>query len=224
MVKLEITHRDGKARLGRLSTPRGTVDTPIFMPVGTAGTIKGVTTDHVRDTGTRMILANTYHLMLRPGAETVAALGGLHKMMVWDGPILTDSGGFQVFSLADLRKIDDSGVVFKSHVDGSEHSLTPRRAIEIQQCLGADVIMQLDECPPGQADKEQVAAAVRRSAMWAGLCKQTLQELSANPPAGLRSDQSLFGIQQGGVFLDLRAASADALRELDLPGYAIGGL
>jgi queuine tRNA-ribosyltransferase len=197
-----------------------------------------------------MILANTYHLMLRPGAATVNRLGGLHKLMAWGGPILTDSGGFQVFSLADMRKIDDGGVVFKSHINGDVIGLSPRGAMEIQHLLGADVIMQLDECPPADAPKDQVASAVRRSSDWARLCKQTWQYLSGSPAGNwlspetvIKDDadgiagagqlpalahpghvQSLFGIQQGGVFADLRRQSAEALVDLDLPGYAIGGL
>jgi len=217
MGSLEIQHTDGKARTGILSTPHGQVQTPVFMPVGTAGSVKGVTPEQLTATGSQMILANTYHLMLRPGGDTVAKLGGLHAMMGWEGPILTDSGGFQVFSLAHLRRIDDEKVVFQSHVDGSLEELTPRRCIEIQRQLGADVIMQLDECPPGDATSEQVARAVDRSILWARECKLTWKE-------DAESAQSLFGIQQGGVFEDLRARSAAALVELDLSGYAIGGL
>ena len=226
MMPFEITHRCATARRGRLTTPHGIVETPVFMPVGTAGTVKGVTTDQLLATGATMILANTYHLMLRPGAATVAALGGVHKMMAWDGPILTDSGGFQVFSLSELRKINDAGVRFQSHIDGSEHLLTPRSAVEIQSLLGADVMMQLDECPPADATKDQVALAVRRSADWAKLCRDAWLELSARPlpERTTRHAQALFGIQQGGVHLDLREASAKALSQLDLPGYAIGGL
>jgi queuine tRNA-ribosyltransferase len=184
--------------------------------VGTAGSVKGVTPDQLRSAGVQMILANTYHLLVRPGPEVVAALGDVHGMMGWDRPILTDSGGYQVFSLAHLRKIDDEGAVFSSHIDGSSLLLTPRRAIEVQAMLGADVIMQLDECPPADATREHVATAVRRSADWAGACKETWRQL-ARP-------QALFGIQQGGVFADLRRESAARLVELDLPGYAIGGL
>ena len=217
MLSLEIQHTDGKARAGVLSTPHGRVQTPIFMPVGTAGSVKGVTPEQLTAAGSRMILANTYHLMLRPGGDTVAKLGGLHAMMGWSGPILTDSGGFQVFSLAHLRRIDDDKVVFQSHVDGRLVELTPRRCIEIQRQLGADVIMQLDECPPGDATVEHVARAVDRSILWAQECKLTWRE-------DAESAQALFGIQQGGVFEDLRARSAAALVELDLSGYAIGGL
>ncbi|MDP6635258.1 MAG: tRNA guanosine(34) transglycosylase Tgt [Phycisphaerae bacterium] len=217
MISLEVQHTDGKARAGVLSTPHGRVQTPIFMPVGTAGAVKGVTPEQLTSSGSRMILANTYHMMLRPGGRTVEELGGLHAMMGWDGPILTDSGGFQVFSLAHLRQIDDEKVVFQSHVDGSLEELTPGRCMEIQRQLGADVIMQLDECPPGDATLEHVARAVDRSILWAKECKRAWL-------AGGESVQSLFGIQQGGVFADLRARSAEALVELNLPGYAIGGL
>jgi len=225
---------DGKARLGRLQTPHGEVETPVFMPVGTAGSVKGVTPDQLIAAGAKMILGNTYHLMLRPGAETVARLGGLHRVMAWAGPLLTDSGGYQVFSLAHMRKLSAEGVTFQSHIDGSVVELTPARAVQVQRLLGADVIMQLDECPPGQADRDAVAAAVERSAKWARLCRDAWLE-----PLGKRGQatfpgapchsaqgkyQALFGIQQGGVYADLRAASAAELVELDLPGYAVGGV
>ena len=228
MFNFTLDNQSGKARCGRLATPHGTVQTPIFMPVGTAGSIKGVSPDHVRAAGVQMILANTYHLLLRPGPEVVAQLGDVHTMMAWDGPILTDSGGYQVFSLAHLRKINDECVQFQSHVDGSKVTLSPASAIEVQQLLGADVMMQLDECASIESSREQVAAAVARSARWAAMCKQAWLAPSdkvrafkgdADPRA-----QALFGIQQGGVHVDLRAASAAALVELDLPGYAIGGL
>jgi len=222
MLSLDVITTDGKARRGRLSTSHGTVETPVFMPVGTAGTIKGVTPDHVKAAGSQMILGNTYHLMLRPGADVVGALGGLHRMMGWDGPVLTDSGGFQVFSLAHLRQIDDEKVVFQSHVDGSTEVLTPERAVDIQRTLGADVMMQLDECPPGDAPRDVVASAVARSAAWAARCKDAWQAHGC--VSAQDCDQALFGIQQGGVFADLRAESAARLVELDLPGYAIGGL
>ena len=248
MLKFDIQRSCGKARAGTLRTPHGEVATPVFMPVGTAGSVKGVTPDQLRAAGVGMVLANTYHLLLRPGPETVAALGGVHAMMGWRGPMLTDSGGYQVFSLAHRRKIDDEGVVFASHIDGAAVELTPRKAIEIQTMLGADVIMQLDECPPADATKEDVANAVRRSALWAKLCKDAWEETKSeerrakgegrndnskeqNVPLAVQSSIvnrqssiSLFGIQQGGVFLDLRAESAARLTELDLPGYAIGGL
>jgi len=224
VFSFEVTHTDGKARLGRLTTAHGAVATPAFMPVGTAGSVKGVTPAQLRAVGVQMLLANAYHLMLRPGAEAVAELGGVHRMMAWDGPILTDSGGYQVFSLAHLRKIDDEGVTFQSHIDGSEVVLTPQRAVEVQRLLGADVIMQLDECPPGGAPREQVADAVRRSAEWAAACKQAWQAPPHERQSAQGRGQVLFGIQQGGVCADLRAESARRLIELDLPGYAVGGL
>ncbi len=211
-------HRSGKARAGRFATPHGEVPTPAFMPVGTCGTVKGVAPDQLAAAGARMILANTYHLMLRPGAETVSRLGGLHGVMAWPGPILTDSGGYQVFSLAHMRQVRDEGVVFQSHIDGSRVSLTPERAVEVQHLLGADVMMQLDECPPGDAGRDEVAAAVRRSAAWAGRCRDAWRARGAD------AAQALFGIQQGGVHADLRAESAAALTALELPGYAVGGL
>ena len=221
MISLGISSTDGKARTGLLHTGHGNVETPAFMPVGTAGTIKGLTPDQVAAAGAKMILANTYHLMLRPGAQTIADLGGLHRVMGWSGPILTDSGGYQVFSLARLRRIDDEGVAFQSHIDGAELRLTPAGAIQAQRLMEADVIMQLDECPPADATGQQVAEAVRRSAAWARLCRD---EWAAPTDDGPAASQALFGIQQGGVFHDLRRQSADALVALDLPGYAIGGL
>ncbi len=222
MLSFATTAIEGRARCGRLTTPHGEVLTPVFMPVGTAGSVKGVTPDQLRATGTQMVLANTYHLMSRPGAETVAALGGVHKMMAWDGPMLTDSGGYQVFSLAHLRKIDDERVVFQSHIDGADLELTPQRAMDVQRLLGADVIMQLDECPPHDAPEDAVAAAVNRSAAWAALCKDAWQASGCRSAQGC--EQALFPIQQGGVHRDLRARSAEALVKLDTPGYAIGGL
>ncbi len=222
MFSFQVTRTCGKARLGRLTTPHGEVQTPVFMPVGTAGSVKGVTPDQLRTAGVQMVLANAYHLMLRPGAATVEALGGLHRFMAWDGPLLTDSGGYQVFSLAHLRRIDDDAVTFRSHIDGSTVTLSPEDAITIQRRLGADIIMQLDECPPGGADKATVAEAVRRSADWARRCKDAWARQPTATATG--QGQVLFGIQQGGVHEDLRAASAEALVALDLPGYAIGGL
>ena len=207
-----------------MSTPHGEVQTPVFLPVGTAGAVKGVLPDQLTAAAVQMILANTYHLMLRPGAEAVAALGGIGALSGWDGPILTDSGGYQVFSLAHLRQIDDHGVTFRSHIDGASVRLTPQRAIEIQQLLAADIIMQLDECPAASATKGQVAAAVSRSAAWAARCKATWDAADHRALAAQRNEQALFAIQQGGVFDDLRAQSAEALVALDLPGYAIGGL
>ena len=215
----ECIRKDGRARRGRLRTPHGDVETPVFMPVGTAGSVKGVTPDQLLAAGVQMILGNAYHLMLRPGAETVARLGGLHRLMAWDAPLLTDSGGYQVFSLAHMRKVTDEGVVFQSHIDGSELALTPARVVEVQRLLGADVIMQLDECPPGEASRDRVARAMRRSIHWARLSKEAWCKKGTDTFL-----QALFGIQQGGIFPDLRAESAAALVELDLPGYAVGGL
>ncbi|MGB2821584.1 MAG: tRNA guanosine(34) transglycosylase Tgt, partial [Phycisphaerae bacterium] len=172
MISYERIATDGRARRGRLKTPHGDVETPVFMPVGTAGSVKGVTPEQLVAVGVQMVLGNTYHLMLRPGAETVARLGGLHRLMAWDAPLLTDSGGYQVFSLAHMRKVTDEGVVFRSHIDGSELAMTPAGAVEAQRLLGADVIMQLDECPPGDASRDCVAQAVRRSIHWARLCRE----------------------------------------------------
>ena len=232
MLSFDVLQTDGSARLGRLTTAHGQVATPVFMSVGTAGSVKGLTPDQLRATGAQMVLANAYHLMLRPGAETVARLGGLHTMMGWDGPILTDSGGYQIFSLAHLRNIDDDGVTFQSHIDGAAVRLTPARAVEIQGLLGADIIMQLDECPRGKASKDEVADAVRRSVEWAGKCKEAWETAAVKSPSALGASstgeaenrQALFAIQQGGVFADLRAESAERIVQLDLPGYAIGGL
>jgi len=222
MLSFELLGTSSGARLGRLVTAHGEAATPLFMPVGTAGSVKGVTPSQLRAAAVQMVLANTYHLMLRPGEQTVAALGGLRGLMAWDGPILTDSGGYQVFSLQRLRKISDDGVVFQSHIDGAEVALTPLRAIGVQRLLGADIIMQLDDCPPGNADKPRVTKAVERTAVWARRCKEEWLAGGCRSTAG--DPQALFGIQQGGVFDDLRATSAQRLVDLDLPGYAIGGL
>jgi len=222
MFRYELLDRVGKARLGRLETPHGTVETPAFMPVGTCASVKGVAPDRLRAAGVQIVLANTYHLLLRPGPETVAALGGLHRVMAWDRPILTDSGGYQVFSLAHLRQLDEEGVTFQSHVDGSPVRLTPAEAVRVQRQLGADVIMQLDECPPAGADRDHVAAAVERSALWAARCRDAWQ--AADGLSAQAKPQALFGIQQGGTDAKLRAESARKLVQLDLPGYAVGGL
>ena len=211
-----IEGRSGAARTGRLVTPRGEIRTPAFMPVGTAGTVKGLMPDQVRSTGSDILLGNTYHLMLRPSAERVSRLGGLHKFMRWPRPILTDSGGFQVWSLAKLRKMSEDGVVFRSHIDGSSHSLSPERSIEIQSdLLGADIAMQLDECTPFGVAKEEAAKSMRMSLRWGQRCKTAF---------GDRQTQSLFGIVQGSVFEDLRRASAEGLVDIGFDGYAIGGL
>lgn len=202
------------ARRGRLHTPHGTVELPTFMPVGTVGAVKCVDIERLAETGAQMVLGNTYHLALRPSAEVVAELGGLHAMSGWQGPMLTDSGGFQVFSLADNRKIDERGVVFRSHINGDKIDLTPERSVEIQELLGADVAMQLDEVIELPAPREAVKSAMQRSIRWAERCLN----------AATRSDQSLFGIVQGGLDPVLRQQSCEALVKLDMAGYAIGGL
>ncbi len=207
--------RDGMARRGRLATAHGTVETPAFMPVGTAATVKGMRPAEVRATGAEMVLGNTYHLMLRPGAELIAELGGLHRFMAWPGPILTDSGGYQVMSLATLRRLDERGVTFTSHLDGSRHELTPERAVEIQDLLDADIAMQLDECPAAGRPEAEVAESMRLSLRWAERCRAAFRE---------RPGYALFGIVQGGVHDHLRRESARALAAMDFPGYAVGGL
>lgn len=207
--------QDGKARRGTISTPRGEIQTPAFMPVGTAGTVKAMLPESVAATGAEIVLGNTYHLMLRPGAERIARLGGLHRFMNWNRPILTDSGGFQVMSLADLRKLTEEGVTFRSHVDGSRHVLTPERSMEIQRLLGSDIVMAFDECPALPAPDEEVARAMRLSMRWAARSREAF---------GDRPGHALFGIQQGGTNLELRAESAEALRAIGFDGYAIGGL
>jgi queuine tRNA-ribosyltransferase len=206
---------DGAARAGVLSTAHGEVETPVFMPVGTAGTVKAMTADAVRSTGASIVLGNTYHLMLRPGAERVARLGGLHRFMDWPGPILTDSGGFQVMSLAKLRKIDRDGVMFQSHIDGSTHRLTPARSIEIQHALDATITMALDECTPFPATPDQARASLDLSMRWAGRSKEAFDP---------RPGYGLFGIVQGSVYPGLRAESAAALTAIGFDGYAVGGL
>ncbi len=216
MFRYELIQRDASssARLGKWTTPHGVVDTPAFMPVGTKASVKGVWPAQLREVGVQKILANTYHLALRPGSKVIAELGGLHQFMNWDGPILTDSGGFQVFSLAEMRKLTDDHVVFKSHIDGDILTLSPQRAIEIQEELGADCIMCLDECPPHDVELERMQVAVDRTTRWGALCRD----------AQRRSDQALFGILQGGTDPGMRERSAQGLLPLDFPGYAIGGL
>jgi queuine tRNA-ribosyltransferase len=211
-----IAATDGKARTGLLETPRGAIRTPAFMPVGTAGTVKALTTDQVAQTGADILLGNTYHLMLRPGAERVARLGGLHTFMRWDRPILTDSGGFQVMSLSKIRKVTEEAATFQSHIDGSRHVLSPERSMEIQaDLLGSDIVMQLDECVAWPAEEARAAEAMRLSARWGLRCKAAFGE---------RETQALFGIQQGSTFEALRRESADRLIEAGFDGYAIGGL
>jgi queuine tRNA-ribosyltransferase len=216
-MTLTWTHlaSDGAARLGRLHTAHGTVETPVFMPVGTAGTVKAMTADAVRATGSRLILGNTYHLMLRPGADRVAQLGGLHRMMDWPGPILTDSGGFQVMSLAALRTLDADGVTFRSHIDGSSHRLTPETSVDIQRKLDATITMAFDECTPFPATEDDTKNSMELSMRWAARCR------AAFAPRG---GYGLFGINQGGVFPELRARSAEALTQIGFEGYAVGGL
>jgi len=209
----QIISQDGSARRGVITTPHGIADTPAFMPVGTNATVKMVAPDRLEETGAQIILGNAYHLALRPGADVVARFGGLHEFMRWRKPILTDSGGFQVLSLAKLRRVDDGGVEFQSHVDGSTIYLSPERAIEIQNQLGADIIMCFDECVPYPAEHDVAKRASDRSIAWARRCKDVHR----------RSDQALFGIVQGSVYPDLRAECAERLVELDFPGYAIGG-
>jgi queuine tRNA-ribosyltransferase len=211
----QILATDGAARAGVLTTAHGPVETPVFMPVGTAGTVKAMTADAVRSTGASIVLGNTYHLMLRPGAERVAALGGLHRFMDWPGPILTDSGGFQVMSLSKLRKIDPDGVTFQSHIDGATIRLTPARSIEIQHLLDSTITMVLDECTPFPATHAQARASMDLSMRWAALSKTAFDP---------RPGYGLFGIVQGGIYPDLRAASAAALTGTGFDGYAIGGL
>jgi queuine tRNA-ribosyltransferase len=209
----EVTSRDGAARLGRMTTAHGEVATPAFMPVGTLGAVKAVTPTEVARCGAEIVLSNTYHLYLRPGHELVRELGGLHDFMGWPGPILTDSGGFQVFSMAELRDVDDAGVRFRSHLDGSTHLLTPELSMEIQAALGSDVAMVLDECPPWPASREVVERAVERTSLWARRSREAY-----------RGPGVPFGIVQGGTFDDLREKSAAALRQVGFPGYAIGGV
>ncbi|HZP69260.1 MAG TPA: tRNA guanosine(34) transglycosylase Tgt [Pseudolabrys sp.] len=212
-----VLKTDGLARCGEFATPHGTVRTPAFMPVGTQATVKGVMPDDVRKTGAEIVLGNTYHLMLRPGAERIAALGGLHAFMNWPLPILTDSGGFQVMSLSDLRKVDDKGVIFRSHLDGAMVELTPERAIEIQALLGADISMQLDECLKLPASTDEIARAMELSLRWAERSKRAFEGRA-------KEGYALFGIVQGGDNLALRTQSARALTDMDFQGYAIGGL
>ena len=217
-MKYELLKTDGMARVGRIETPRGAIRTPAFMPVGTAGTVKAMYPSQVRELGADIVLGNTYHLMLRPGAEEVAALGGLQSFMQWDGPILTDSGGFQVMSLAKLAKMSEDGVRFQSHVDGSEHMLTPERSIEIQTLLGANIRMVLDECTSFPATHEVAQTSMHLSTRWAARSKTAFEKYDAG------KGDALFGIVQGGVYEDLRHESAGALIDIGFDGYAVGGL
>ena len=214
VITFELLSKSGDARRGRLTTPHGDSPTPAFMPVATQASVKSLTPRQVEETGSRILLSNTYHLMLRPGAETVASLGGLHRLMNWDGPILTDSGGFQVASLSSLRQVEDKGVTFRSHLDGSLHELTPERAVAIQEKLGSDIAMVLDECVLYPASQEKAREAANRSLGWARRSRE----------AHRLEEQALFGIVQGGVFSEIRRENAQALVELGFPGFGIGGL
>ncbi len=213
--KLKKTCSRTKARRGMLKTPHGTIETPVFMPVGTAATVKAMRPEEVKALGAGIILSNTYHLYLRPGHEIVRQAGGLHRFMNWDGAILTDSGGFQVFSLGDLRKITEEGVTFRSHIDGSKHMFTPETSMEVQNALGSDIIMAFDECAPYPADRAYVKQSLERTTRWLARCKSAHHNTEK---------QSLFGIMQGGMYPELRRQSAEEIVEMDLPGYAIGGL
>ncbi len=213
-MKYELLKKSGRARLGRLTLAHGVVETPVFMPVGTQATVKAMAPEELEQIGSRIILSNTYHLYLRPGHNIVREAGGLHRFMNWDRPILTDSGGFQVFSLQGMRKIDEGGVMFQSHIDGSRHYFSPEKVMEIEQALGADIAMVFDECAPWPSEKKYVDQALNRTIRWARRCKE----------AHRREDQALFGIVQGGTFADLRQRSALELMEIGFPGYGIGGL
>jgi queuine tRNA-ribosyltransferase len=227
VIAFELLTRDGQARRGRVLTPHGPLDTPAFMPVGTAATVKTLDPRDLKAVGAQMVLGNTYHLYLRPGHQRINRLGGLHRFMAWEGPILTDSGGFQVYSLGEgrgrgerksLRKIEEEGVTFQSHLDGSRHLLTPERAVEIQVALGSDVLMAFDECPPALADRAAHEAAVARTQRWLVRCRDAWQQARDGGAGG-----ALFGIAQGGLHPDLRRRSIEEGAALDLPGYALGG-
>jgi len=214
--KFDLIKQDGStaARLGEIKTPHGTVHTPVFMPVGTQGTVKSMLPEEIKKCGAEIILGNTYHLYLRPGHETIKKLGGLHRFMNWPDPILTDSGGFQVYSLGALRKITSDGVMFRSHIDGSKHFLTPQKAVEIQEALGSDIMMCLDECTPYPATFSQTEESLKLTVKWAELCKT----------AQTNNEQALFGIVQGGTYLDLRKQAVEQLTPLDFDAYALGGV
>jgi queuine tRNA-ribosyltransferase len=216
-MKFEVTHRDGAARRGKLTLPHGEVDTPQFMPVGTVASVKAIAPDDLRAVGAQIVLGNTYHLLLRPGPDLVQELGGLHRFMSWEGNVLTDSGGFQVYSLAEQRKISEEGAVFRSHLDGSRQELTPEKATRIQLQLGSDILMAFDECPPSQSPRPYHEASLERTTRWERRCKQTWLEAD---PAG---EHALFGIVQGGLHKDLRERHAGEIAALDLPGNALGG-
>ncbi len=220
----ELLKKDGKAKRGRFHTVHGTIETPVFMNVGTAGAIKGaVSTDDLRQIKTQVELSNTYHLHVRPGDEVVKKMGGLHKFMNWDRPILTDSGGFQVFSLADLRKIQEEGVHFHSHIDGRKIFMGPEQSMQIQSNLGSTIAMAFDECPSSVADRDYMENSVARTTRWLARCKAEMERLNSLPDT-INKEQLLFGINQGGIYEDIRIAHAQQITELDLPGYAVGGL
>jgi len=216
ILEFRIVHKCGRnrARLGEIKTPHGSFETPVFMPVGTQGSVKAVTPEEMEDAGVKIILANTYHLYLRPGHKIIERLGGLHRFMNWSGPILTDSGGFQVYSLARLRTISDAGVTFQSHLDGSTHFLGPEEAMEVQKALGADIVMAFDECAPYPCDYDYVLNSVKLTNLWARRCLDTMES----------EGQALFGIVQGGMYADLREMSAKELVDMEFDGYALGGL
>ena len=226
-LQFKLEARDGVARLGRIATPHGEIETPVFMPVGTAGSVKGVPQHILEELGVQILLGNTYHLYLRPGYEIVRSLGGLHKFMSWDRSILTDSGGFQVFSLSELRKVDENGVSFRSHLDGSAHRFTPESSMEIQIALGADIIMAFDECTEHPADRQRAESSMEMTLRWAERSKTYFEQHKYDSPwADAHSDrtQSLFGIVQGGMYKDLRRESAERTVAIGFPGHAIGGL
>ena len=216
-IKYRVRAKDGNARTGEIKTPHGTIRTPVFMPVGTQATVKTMTREELEEIGSQIILGNTYHLYLRPGDELIDEFGGLHTFMNWERPILTDSGGFQVFSLGDLRKIKEEGVYFSSHIDGSRHFLSPEKSIEIQNNLGSDIIMALDECPPGLSSREYLIPSIERTTRWAKRCVEANRN---------KDRQGLFAIVQGGIFEELRDKSLNELKEYDkdFAGYALGGL
>lgn len=213
-MSFQLLKTDGAARLGRLTTPRGVIETPAFMPVGTQATVKCMTPEELRDAGAQILLGNTYHLALRPGIAVIQKFGGLHRFMNWPGPILTDSGGFQVFSLAKLRTVSDKGVEFQSHLDGARLFLGPSAAMKIQRALGSDITMALDECPPARCGRDLACEAVRRTLLWAAACRKQR----------LAQGQQLFGIVQGGTFADLRRECAETLVAMHFDGYAVGGV
>ena len=220
-----LLKKDGasEARLGRMETPHGVVETPEYMPVGTLASVKAVSNRDLHEIGAQIILGNTYHLILRPGLEDVEALGGMHRMMNWDRPVLTDSGGFQVFSLAKLRKITEEGVMFRSHLDGSPLFIGPRESITAQRIIGADIMMAFDECPPWPAEEDAVRAAVERTVRWGRASRDVFHELHADGKSYPTGQQALFGIVQGGGYGHLRAECAQRLVEIGIDGYAIGG-